>query len=320
MTRLFWQSSLLAALLAGHAGAQAPAPAPNRSAPPAPAAPSGGSKALLEELKAKYGEGFQYAIDDKLKLVFATNTDAQTLEAIRSRLSLHAAALQRDLFTHPLADYLTVVIPKEWKGSAKGLYSPETRSVTAKSPGIVLIHEFTHALHFADQQALGQFHQNWIIEGLGALYESSRIIDGHSVPQSSHRLKIIQGLAKNKKHVPFETYVQFDQKAFMKAPGNHYSQARYMLLYLFEKGVLKKWYDAYTAGFAGDPTGGKAMEKALGKPLAQIEADWLEWVVALPPFTGYSKEDEPEPAPKTDAAKPDAPVPPPPSTSPAKTP
>lgn len=272
----------------------APVPSPPDAAPtehaatePArlPTTTSPHARELLDNLVKKYGDSYQYEIDDESKLVFATNTDRQALEKIRDRLTAHARALHRDLFDKGLQDYLTVAIPMEWKGSAKGWYNPSDNSVIAKGPGVELIHEFTHALHFGDQMARKQMmHQNWIIEGLACLYESSEIVDGHAVPQHNHRLKIIQNVVRGKDCVPFATYVTLDQKQFMKRPGNHYSQGRYMLMYMYEKHLLKKWYDAYTAGFAQDPTGGQAMEQVFGKKLPEIEKDWVEWVLAIPPL------------------------------------
>ena len=50
-----------------------------------------------------------------------------------------------------------------------------------------------------------------------------------------------------------------------------------------DKGLLKKWYDAYLAGYDDDRSGAKAMEKVLGKKLGDIEADWKKWVAALKP-------------------------------------
>jgi hypothetical protein len=248
------------------------------------------AQALLTKLTQKYGVGYLYEVDEKLKLVFATNTGKEALDEIRRGLTAHAQALRNDLFSHDLDDYVTVAIPKEWRGSGKGFFNPEERSVIAKAPGAALFHEFTHALHFADQKPLGQFHQNWIIEGLAAVFESSRVLDGHLVPQSNYRLKIIQELARRGQQVPWETYVKFSQKEFMKRPGNHYSQARYMLMYLLDRGLLKKWYDVYTAGFAQDATGARALEQVLGKSLVEAEKDWVEWVVKLPPFTGGQEQ------------------------------
>jgi hypothetical protein len=122
------------------------------------------------------------------------------------------------------------------------------------------------------------------------VFEESRLVDGHLVPQPNYRLKIIQELARRGHHVPWETYVKFSQKEFMKRPGNHYSQARYMLIYLQDRGLLRKWYDAYTAGFKEDSTGAEALVRVLGKSLPAAEKDWVEWLLKLPPFAGGVKE------------------------------
>ena len=55
-------------------------------------------------------------------------------------------------------------------------------------------------------------------------------------------------------------------------------------MYLYDKGVLGKWYRAYTAGYRDDPGGGSAMEKVLGQPLARIESDWKSWLGGLTPL------------------------------------
>jgi len=53
------------------------------------------------------------------------------------------------------------------------------------------------------------------------------------------------------------------------------------MVYLHEKGLLKTWYDAYTALYEKDRTGVKAIEKVFAKPLAEVEADWLKWVATI---------------------------------------
>ena len=55
------------------------------------------------------------------------------------------------------------------------------------------------------------------------------------------------------------------------------------MMYLYSKGLLRKWYDAYVAGYKDDSTGGKAMEAVLGKNLDEIEKDFVAYVKALKP-------------------------------------
>lgn len=256
----------------------APSTAAEAAASPAPLT----ADAQLSALKQKHGDEMLYEVDDQLKLIFATSTDQATLVDAKRRLSDHARALQAELFTTPLKDYVTVELPGKWKGSAEGLYNPNDRSIISKTAGMQLVHEFTHALHYDDMTAHLQFHCPWVIEGLGTLYENSHVVDGHAIPRQDHRLKVIQQLVGRNQHIPWATYVAWNRKEFMKAPRNHYSQAQSMMFYLHATGNLRKWYDAYVAGFAADATGAAAFEKAFAKPLPQIEAAWLEWVRLLP--------------------------------------
>ena len=53
------------------------------------------------------------------------------------------------------------------------------------------------------------------------------------------------------------------------------------MLYLQHKDVLKKFYKRYRDNFKNDRTGEKALVKLLGKPLEDIEKDWLAWVLRL---------------------------------------
>jgi hypothetical protein len=260
----------------------------------------------LAQLKDKYGDGLLYEVDDNLKLIFATETERKTLEDVRKVLSAHARAMRVDLLATPLQDYVTVVLPREWKGSAQGFYNPEQRSIIAKTPGMQLLHEFTHALHWDDMQAHGQFHQNWVIEGLATLCENAEVIDGHMVPRPDYRLKIIKRLVEGKHHVPWDTYVTWTQKQFMKAPGNHYSQAQSMMTYLHATGKLRPWYDAYVAGFSQDPTGAAAFEKVFAKPLAEVETDWVAWVLkqVLPKEALRPSPSTPAATPRTDSPQP----------------
>jgi hypothetical protein len=240
--------------------------------------------ALRAQVEKKFGAGYQFATDAGLRILFATTGDTNALTAIRERAEALGQALRKELFPRGLERYLAIVIPATWRGTAKGFFQPEEHTILLRAPNAaVLSHEFTHAMHLADQEARGQAHQNWIIEGLAAMYESSRIEEGLAVPLPNYRLKIIQNLVRGGHHKPWAAYVKFTQREFMREPGNHYSQARYMLMYVREAGTLRAWYDSYVAGFAEDPTGGKALEQAFGKPLAEIEKDWVRWLLALPP-------------------------------------
>jgi hypothetical protein len=242
---------------------------------------------IRRTLRDRFGPDYLYGIDHERKLVFATNVDSQTLEDMRRRLTEYGEAQWRDLFTHKFERYLTVVVPRssDWKfgQGVGGFYSRPQHVLYARTVGMSLIHEFTHALHGADQEGMGQGHPIWVVEGLATLFESSKVVDGHATPQPNRRLNLLQRLVRRKMTVPFAEFVKYSHAQFMRKVLAAYPQCRYMMMYLHAKGVLKKWYDAYTADYERDPSGAAAMEKVLGKDLPAIEADWKRWVLARKP-------------------------------------
>ena len=240
---------------------------------------------IRDQLRERFGADYLYEIDHERKLVFATNVDRTTLEEMKHRLTAYASAQWEDLFTHPFEGYLTIVIPKSsdwrWGPAVGGFYTRAGHILFARTVGLTLVHEFTHALHAADQEGLGQQHPIWITEGLATLFESSKVADGHAVPQPNRRLNLLQVLLQRKRTIPLAEFVRYDRGKFMGAASTAYAEGRYVMMYLHDKGLLRKWYDAYTAGFDDDPTGGKAMEKVLGKKLGEIEKDWRQWAASL---------------------------------------
>jgi len=239
---------------------------------------------ILASLKLRFGEGFICEIDHDRKLVFATNIDTHTLEELKVSLSQYAKAQWKALFDNRFDEYVTIVIPRVAKNLPArlgGAYDPHHRQLIVRSIGMVLTHEFTHALHFADQAALGQSHPIWIIEGLATLFESSRMVDGAAEPLPNHRVNLIKHIVGRKATVPWPEFFKMSHKEFMEKSSTTYPQGRYIFMYLYARGLLKKWYDAYTTGYETDDTGARAIEKVTGKSLKQVESDWLEWVAKL---------------------------------------
>lgn len=274
------------ALHAQNAPAPAPAAEAAKTAPSAEEKHASRLERFKERLTKKYGTNLFTGTDDKLKLYFGTDTDADTLAEVKQIMTDHAKALHRDLFVNEPTDYILVEIPSKWQNPKVTGHFYGDR-VDAATIGCNLRHEFTHALHWADQQGRKQEHPVWTMEGLASLYESSKIIDGHSVPQPSHRLIGLQEQLRKNATVPFDKLVKFEHRQFTSM---HYAQAHYMFMYLFQTQKLKAWYDTYTAGYDTDPTGQAAWEKVYGKPIAEIEKDWKTWALALtPPSIGREK-------------------------------
>ena len=239
---------------------------------------------ILASLKLRFGDEFICEIDHDSKLVFATNIDTRTLEELKVSLLKYARAQWKMLFDNRFDEYVTVVIPrvaKDLPPRLGGAYDPNARQLIVRSIGMVLTHEFTHALHFADQAARGQGHPIWVIEGLATLFETSRMVNGAPEPLPNHRANIIKGIVRRKATIPWPEFFKLSHGNFMEESSRAYPQGRYIFMYLHEKGLLKKWYDAYTSGYDKDETGARAIEKVTGKSLKKAEAAWLAWVAKL---------------------------------------
>ncbi len=57
-------------------------------------------------------------------------------------------------------------------------------------------------------------------------------------------------------------------------------------MYLYEQGLLRKFYDTYKINFERDPTGRLTLEQITGKPLKDFEREWQTWMFKrIPPAT-----------------------------------
>jgi RNase P/RNase MRP subunit p29 len=161
----------------------------------------------------------------------------------------------------------------------------------------VVVHEFTHALHFADMYARKQRHPIWLIEGLATLFESSDR-NGKVVPLHSYRLRVVQAAIRTKRTIPWRKLMSMQQPEFLRVAQLAYAQSRYMLFYMHEKGLLKKFYDEYTNkdSFASDKTALASFEVVFGKPIETVEREWKTWALAqkVPPipFLGISTQEK----------------------------
>lgn len=229
----------------------------------------------LESLKKKYGENLIWKVDDELKVIFGVHSDQRMFDDMRERLKIQVKTQREELFEHPISTYVAVIIPEKWANPrVPGHYYPHF--VDARAMGSDVSHEFTHAAHFADQDARRQEHRVWFIEGVACLYQESDVVNGRLVPRVDSELEEIKAEVEAGKHVPLKTIMSFERNQFT---GQHYPQARYICLYLYQTKKLGEFYKAYTK--SEDTTGIAAMESIYGKKIDAIEADWKAWVGGL---------------------------------------
>ncbi len=164
--------------------------------------------------------------------------------------------------------------------SPYGFYLPQSRSLVMNiGTGTgTLVHEMAHALadfDFPDIPA-------WFNEGFASLFEQSRFENGKIRGLVNWRLKGLQkGLAEGA-FLPFERLTSYTGRAFYDGDsGFRYAEARYLCLWLQEQGLLETYYAKFREARTEDPAGFVTLKAVLGRPVADVEAEFVVWAKGL---------------------------------------
>jgi hypothetical protein len=162
-----------------------------------------------------------------------------------------------------------------------GYYSPTHRAMIMNiGPGAgTLVHEIVHPYMEANFPEVPA----WFNEGLASLYEHSGEENGHIVGKLNWRLRGLHAELKSGHRRDFESLTGTTSEEFYGADDDTYAQARYLVYYLQEKGLLHAFYKEFAANHAKDPTGYKSLAKVLGRDDMDVfYEEWVKWVMKLP--------------------------------------
>ena len=237
------------------------------------------------------GDTYRYLDDPGHRLVFATCLD-ETSHADMARTLARQADQQAATLFEAVPDvevFIAVATPADVRRAVagsqttEGMYEHPKRRIITSDIGMVLRHEFTHAMHFGHMERLGQPHAMWVQEGLAALYERYELSEDGSIeflPTARHNRA--RTAAARRTGTPIASMARMTPAQFMAASEETYPLARSFMEYLADTGKLRRWYRAYVDGFADDRTGAKAVEAACGMPMADVENAWRAWTLARP--------------------------------------
>ena len=170
---------------------------------------------------------------------------------------------------------------KERPSTPYGYYSQTERVLVMNiaTGGGTLVHEIVHP--FVEANFDG--YPPWFNEGLGSLYEQCGDDNGRIVGYTNWRLAGLQA-AIRKDTVPSFKYLtsRTSTQFYDHDPGTNYAQSRYLLYYLQQKRLLRRYYKAFYAARKSDPGGYATLQKVLGeKDLPAFKKRWEKWVLAL---------------------------------------
>jgi len=159
-----------------------------------------------------------------------------------------------------------------------GYYMPtDRRLVMDINTGTgTLVHELTHALIVYDFPDV----PTWFNEGLASLHEQCSVKEDTIVGLTNWRLAGLQAAIVNGALRPLrETVTKRD--FYGRLQGANYAQARYFVMYMQTRGLLRKFYKHFRANHAGSGADVKAVEHVFGKKIEQVDKAFVAWVKAL---------------------------------------
>lgn len=141
-----------------------------------------------------------------------------------------------------------------------------------------LVHELVHALLAPDFPDC----PDWFNEGLASLYEQCSLDDDTITGHENWRLPAIQDAIRTGELRPLEEMIADERFYGEDLVGLNYAQARYLMFYLQEKGLLADYYKRFRDNVKEDATGLATLKKVLKTDdLAGFEKDWRKWVLTL---------------------------------------
>jgi hypothetical protein len=147
--------------------------------------------------------------------------------------------------------------------------------------GGTLVHELVHPYMAANFPRC----PNWFNEGMGSLYEQCTEREGVISGLTNWRLTGLQA-ALTAGELPTLTELLTADDFYDRRHG--YAMARYLCLYLQERGLLQRFYREFTAAVEDDPDGTKTLRRVLAvDDLTEFQPRWEDWVAGLrfPPST-----------------------------------
>ncbi|MFH1228070.1 MAG: PDZ domain-containing protein [Planctomycetota bacterium] len=251
-----------------------------------------GAERKIAELKKQYGPGYSYEVDDKRKLIWASDASEGLMNKIQDFINKFADAERHYLFCNKPSYYITILVPnlKDFQKLVPdprigGYYAHHLKTLICRDTSYTLRHEFTHALHFADISARKQVHPIWITEGLSTCFEESELGYAKIVPKYNARIDQMKEFIKNGKAIPWDVLSKMNQKTFMEHAVECYAEARAIFYWLDKTDGLRNFYYMYLSDLYANKdnfSGIYTLEKIYGKKIERIEDDWKRWIEKTP--------------------------------------
>jgi hypothetical protein len=159
-----------------------------------------------------------------------------------------------------------------------GYYQPtDRRMVMNINTGTgTLVHELTHALIVYDFPNV----PTWFNEGLASLHEQCSVREETIIGLTNWRLPGLQSALKKGTLRPLRDLVT-KRDFYGRLQGDNYAQARYFVMYMQTKGLLREFHKHFRAHHSGRNADVQAIEHVFGRKIGDVEKTFIAWVKTL---------------------------------------
>lgn len=141
-----------------------------------------------------------------------------------------------------------------------------------------LVHELTHALIAPDFPTV----PSWFNEGLASLYEQCSLSGDTITGLPNWRLPALQKAIRDGTLRPLKELIEDPDFYRRDLVGINYAEARYLMLYLQQKKLLRAYYQRFRDNADGDPMGLKSLHHIIApRSLDDFEKEWRAWVLRI---------------------------------------
>jgi hypothetical protein len=162
-----------------------------------------------------------------------------------------------------------------------GYYSSHHKALVMNiaTGGGTLVHEIVHPFVEANFPKCPP----WFNEGLGSLYEQCRELNGTIWGLTNWRLRGLKTAIRAGSLPSFRDLCRMGESVFYgSSRGDNYAQARYLLYYLQENHLLRRYYREFFAARKEDPTGYATLKAVLEEEdMGAFQKRWEAWVLRL---------------------------------------
>jgi hypothetical protein len=251
------------------------------------------------KLRSKVPPGFSTVVEPPF-VVLGDESQDTVHDRAATTIRWTIALLKQDFFSKDPDDILDIWLFKDdasYRKYAKQIFGDEPDTpygyyserhgaliMNIATGGGTLVHEIVHPFIQSNFPTCPA----WFNEGLGSLYEACAEKNGHIQGIPNWRLLGLKN-AVNAQNLPSfkDLTATTDAQFYGQDPGTNYAQARYLLYFLQEQGLLISYYHSFFENRTTDPTGYQTLKKILKEAdMDGFKSRWEHWVLAIDETTG----------------------------------